>query len=153
MTEKLTALFKRYYPYINELQDVRVAGMVVFAVVVLLISWSGVKAIDTNYKLQKQISELQQQNQVYELDNANAQLENDYYNSEQYQELSARQNLGLAMPGETEVTVPKDVALRYTAQPPSGQTKQAQAQSKQPAYQKNMQAWVNFFLHRPNVSD
>ena len=151
MIEKLIALFKRYYPYVYELQDVRVAGLVIFGIVVLLISWSGVKAIDTNYQLQKQISELQQQNKVYQLDNANAQLENDYYKSNQYLELSARQNLGLAMPGETEVAVPKNVALRYTVTPPDEQAKQAQAKSKQPTYQKNVQAWVNFFLHRPSA--
>jgi cell division protein FtsB len=148
MIEKAKNLYKMYFPYIYELQDIRVAGMVVFAIVVLLISWSGVKAIDTNYKLQKQISELQQQNQVASLDNANTQLQNQYYKSNQYLELSARQNLGLAMQGETEVIVPKNVALSFTADPPKAAAKPSEARSKQPAYQRNFQAWVSFFLHR-----
>ena len=116
------------------------AGFVVFGVIVLLISWSGVKAIDTNYRLQRQISQLQQQNTVADLGNQNAQLQNQYYKSNQYLELSARQNLGLGMPGETEVVVPKDVALSYTTNPPAAQTKAVQAHSKQPAYQRNFQA-------------
>jgi cell division protein FtsL len=114
MVDSAIRLVKKYYPYIYELQDIRVAGMVVFGIVVLLISWSGVKSIDTNYQLQKQISELKQENDVANLDNQNLQLQNQYYNSNQYLDLSARQNLGLAAPGETELIVPKDVALKYT---------------------------------------
>jgi cell division protein FtsB len=148
MIEKAKTLFNKYYPYLFELQDVRVAGFVVFGIVVLLISWSGVKAIDTNYKLQKQISQLHQENQVFELDNANTQLQNEYFKSNQYLELSARQNLGLALPGETELIVPKSVALKYTVEPPSEKAKEAQASAKTSAFQKNFQAWVNFFLHR-----
>src|SRR5690349_5361062 len=102
------------YTYLSRLRDVHVAGQVVFIVIVLLVSWSGVKSIDTNYSLQKQISQLQQQNTVEQLQNNNQKLQNDYYNSDQYLELSARQNFGLAAPGETELIVPKDIALSYT---------------------------------------
>jgi cell division protein FtsB len=153
MLQKATTIGKKYLPYLYELQDIRVAGLVVFGIIVLLISWSGVKSIDTNYRLQREISRLQQQNQVLKLNNSNAALENDYYKTNQYLELSARQNLGLAQPGETELTVPKDVALRYTVEPPASKLAAAKASSKLPLYQKNMQSWVNFFLHRQNAVD
>ena len=39
--------------FIFKLRDIRFAGQVVFAVIVLMISWSGVKAIQLNYNLQK----------------------------------------------------------------------------------------------------
>ncbi len=74
---------------------------------VLLISWSGIKAIQTNYGLQKQISGLKQQNAVIRLQNENLALKNQYYNSDQYLELSARQNFGLAVPGEKEINRPQ----------------------------------------------
>jgi cell division protein FtsB len=153
MLQKAKLAFKTYWPYVYELRDARVAGLVVFAIIVLLISWSGVKSIDTNYRLQREISRLQQQNAVYKLNNSNASLQNDYYKTDQYLELSARQNLGLAQPGETELLVPKDVALSYTVEPPKSQAATAKASSKQPGYQKNLQAWVNFFLHRPQTTD
>ena len=102
------------YAYVNRLRDVRFAGQVLFVIVVLLVSWSGVKAINTNYSLQKQISTLQQQNAIQALENNNLKLQNQYYNSNQYLELSARQNFGLAAPGETELVVPQNVALSYT---------------------------------------
>jgi cell division protein FtsB len=132
--------------FIQRLGDIRFAGQVVFVVIVLLISWSGVKTIQANYGLQKQITALNQQNQLQKLQNDNLALKNDYYNSKQYLELAARQNFGLAAPGEKEVIVSKEVALAHTVELPDSdkQTKTA----TQPAYQRNFQAWVNFFLHR-----
>ncbi|MCA9325180.1 cell division protein FtsL [Candidatus Saccharibacteria bacterium] len=148
MIQKLQRLFKKYYPYVYELRDIRVAGLVVFGVVVLLISWSGVKSIETNYHLQQEISRLQQENDVAELENSNAKLENEYLQTKQYLELAARQNFGLALPGEKELIVPKEVALKYTVRPPKAASEVKQATDKLPTYQKNLQAWVDFFLHR-----
>lgn len=135
------------------IRDVRVAGLVTFLVIMLLISWSGVKVIQSNYSLQKQISELQQQNQVKQLTNNNLKLQNNYFNTNQYLELSARQNFGLAAPGETEVLIPKNVALAHIVNLPSTAPKTNKAASRQPAYQRNLSAWVNFYLHRQNTVD
>jgi len=134
--------------FVTRLGDVRFAGQVVFVVIVLLISWSGIKTIQTNYGLQKQITALKQQNELQKLQNENQALENQYYNSDQYLELSARQNFGLAAPGETEIIVPQNVALAHTIDLPQADTTKASV--KQPGYQKNVQSWIDFFLHRQN---
>ena len=135
----------------ERLSDIGFLGQVLFVILVLLISWSGVKTIQTNYSLQKQITSLNQQNELQKLQNANLQLKNQYYNSDQYLELSARQNFGLAAAGETELVVPQSVALAHTVNLPS--TAPPEAKVKQPAYQRNFESWVNFFLHRQNQSD
>ena len=133
--------------YIKRLNDVRFVGQLIFLVIVLLISWSGIKTIQSNYGLQKQISEIRQQNQLQKLQNRNLELQNEYYKSNQYLELSARQNFGLAAPGEKEIVVPERVALANTIDtPPLIKTNKAKEQ--QPAYQRNFQSWVDFFLHR-----
>ncbi|HVU59355.1 MAG TPA: septum formation initiator family protein [Candidatus Saccharimonadales bacterium] len=137
--------------YVLRLGDVRFAGQIVFVIIVLLVSWSGIKAIDANYSLQKQITALQQQNTVQELENNNLKLQNEYYDSDQYLELSARQNFGLAAPGETELLVPKSVAMSYTVPEPKQAAPAAAATT--PAYLRNLQAWLNFFLHRPQAAD
>jgi cell division protein FtsB len=137
---------------VNRLNDVRFVGQMLFLVIVLLVSWSGVKVIQTNYGLQKQISVLKQQSELQKLQNENLALQNQYYNSNQYLELSARQNFGLAAPGEKEIIVPQQVALAYTVNLPSS-TNANIAKSKPPVYQSNFESWVNFFLHRPNSSD
>lgn len=137
----------KFSDYLLRLGDVRFAGQVVFVVIVLLISWSGVKSIQTNYGLQKQISALKQRNALQKLQNDNLVLQNEYYNSNQYLELAARQNFGLAAPGEKEILVPKDVALVYTVDLPSLSKPKPKPK---PVYQRNFESWVNFFLHRPN---
>jgi cell division protein FtsB len=147
LKEWLGAKYKHYKPYLHEARDVRVLGLIGFGVIVLLVSWSGVKAIDTNYRLQKEIAELQQQTALQSLSNTNLKLQNDYYKTDQYLELSARQNFGLAKPGETELIVPRDVALSYTTASASD-GKRPTAAAAQPGWQRNFQAWVDFFLHR-----
>jgi hypothetical protein len=57
--------------YIRRFNDIRFAGQVLFVVIILLVSWSGIKSIQTNYGLQKQISALDQQNNVQRLENNN----------------------------------------------------------------------------------
>jgi cell division protein FtsB len=143
-TEKVTDFARR-------LTDVGFLGQVLFVILVLLISWSGIKTIQTNYGLQKKITALNQQNSLQNLKNENLKLKNAYYNSDQYLELAARQNFGLAAAGEKEVIVPEKVALSYTVDLP--QAKQIEAKDKQPAYQRNFEAWVDFFLHRQTSQD
>ena len=79
MLQKIKNYLQDIDKWTEQLQDVRVLGLLVFAIVVLLISWSGVRAIDANYALQKQISTLKQQNQVQELANNNLKLQNQYF--------------------------------------------------------------------------
>lgn len=153
MYEKLKQYQDKIEFYLDQLHDVRVVGLLTFTVMILLISWSGAKAIDTNYRLQKQISELEQQNAVQKLANDNLKLQNQYFSTDQYLELSARQNFGLAYPGEKELIVPKSVALAHAPVIENAEKVQAaQTKAKQPAYQRNFQAWMNFFLHRQQVS-
>jgi len=135
--------------FLRRLNDTRFVGQVIFVVIVLLISWSGVKSIQANYALQKQITALHQQNQLQKLQNDNLALQNQYYNSSQYLELSARQNFGLAAPGEQEIVVPHQVALNYTVDLPN--VGAGSAHARQPAYQHNFQSWIDFFSHRQNT--
>lgn len=146
---------KSYYQRIQlkKLSDLKTMGLIIFAVVVLLITWSGVKTIQSNYDLQNQISTLQKQNQVQQLENENLKLENNYYNTNQYLELSARQELGLGSSGETELIVPQSVALAHLAPLPSVQDNLTKSNTTQSGYQKNFEAWVNFFLHRQSNSN
>jgi hypothetical protein len=102
--------------------------------------------------LQKQISRLRQENQIGSLQNTNLALQNRYLKTDQYLEISARQNLGLGAAGETELLVPKSVALAHTVKQP-GAAAPAPEVPKQPFWQRNFQAWIDFFLHRGSTAD
>lgn len=132
--------------FIYRLHDIRFAGQLIFVIIVLMISWSGVKAIQLNYNLQKQITTAKQENYIQKLQNSNLELQNNYYNSTQYLELQARQNFGLALPGEQEILVPQNVALSYV--PNINISDSQPSKVTVPSFQQHINDWVNFFLHR-----
>jgi cell division protein FtsB len=139
---------------VQQLLDPRNIALYIFGVIVLAIAWSGAKTVQNNYQLQKQITQLQQQNQLLALSNGNTFLQNQYYQSSTYLELSARQNLGLALPGEQELVVPKATALKYInpslATPM--QSDQSSPKDTRSKFIKNLEAWRDFLLGRtPNT--
>lgn len=136
---------------LKELTDIRNVGFYIFAVVVLAIAWSGAKTIQNNYELQKQISLLKQQNEVLRLSNSNIELQSKFYETDHYLELSARQNLGLAAPGETVLIVPKSIALKYAGPSIGAKQEDSSTKSDDPAgsgFSKNFQDWHDFVLGR-----
>jgi cell division protein FtsB len=135
------------YEFIRKHSDLRSIGLGVFMVILLLVSWSGVKVISTNYDLQKQISTMQQQNEVQQLENNNLKLKNQYLNTDQYLELSAREHFNKAAPGETLLIVPHSVALAHSVDLPKPQPI-ATPQSTESWYERNFNAWLDFFFHR-----
>jgi cell division protein FtsB len=145
LTDRIKALFA--LSWVTQFKDVRAIGLLIFLVIALMVSWSGAKVIQTNYDLQKQISQMQQENQVSELANNNLKLENQYFNTDQYQELKARQDFGLGAPGEKLIMVSREVALAHTVSTDEDK-KVATPSSKKPQYQKNFESWISFFLHR-----
>jgi len=139
----------------KQLIDVRNIGLYIFAIIVLAISWSGVKTVQNNYQLQKKISMLQQQNGVLQLQNKNIDLQNQYLQTDEYLDLTARQNLGLAAPGEQEILVPKDVAMKYvdSSLVPKNVTANTAAPDHRSRYTKNLEAWRDFLLGRKQPSN
>jgi cell division protein FtsB len=149
MFAKIKQYQTKIVSYALQLRDLRVVGLFVFLMIVVLVSWSGVKTIETNYDLQKKIARLQQENDVKKLTNDNLKLENDYFNTPQYMELEARKDFGLASPGETVLNVPEDVALAQTVDLPKLEAVQKpETAAQQSSYQRNFQAWMDFLLHR-----
>jgi len=146
MQTKLNYIRALIIDFLYRLKDIRFAGQVLFVIIILLISWSGVKAIQLNYGLQKQIAMTKQENNVQQLENQDLKLENIYYNSRQYLELQARADYGLAEPGEQEMIVPLSVAMSYA--PKISIPHNQPLKVSEPVYQKNIQAWFNYFLHR-----
>ncbi len=148
MLEKIKNHLPKVLDLAKSLQDVQMLGLIMFAVTALLISWSGVKVIETNYRLQKDIARLQQENEVRRLKNRNLELENEYYKTNEYLDLQARKNFGLAAPGETVLVVPKHVAMRYVEPGPAPAEQAELAAKKKPQYQQNFEAWMDFLFRR-----
>ncbi len=147
--EKIEEYKKIALQELNRFSDIRFTGQVIFGIIVILIFWSGARAVQSNFNLQKQIIKLKQQNNQVQIQNNNIELQNQYYSSKQYKELSARQNFGLGYTGETELIVPDSVAARYTLNLNNQSTlKPTKNLYKESRVQKNFISWINFFFHR-----
>ncbi len=148
MFDKIKTYQDKIIEEIRVFQDVRALGIVAFLIIALLISWSGVKVIETNYGLQKEIARMQQETEVQRLQNQNLELENQYFETDEYLELEARRNFGLAAPGETVLVVPKDVALKNITTTETTTTSGATKSVKQPTWKQNIDAWMKFLLNK-----
>lgn len=134
----------------RRLRDVRLLGLGVFMVIVLLVTWSGVRVIETNYGLQQQIARLEQENKIIELENNNQNLTNRYYASERYQQLQARRLFSRGLPGERLILVPRAVALKEVEMLPAA-TPERPAKNP-PTWQRNLNAWRQFFWRSSGAS-
>lgn len=134
---------------IEQLTDVRTLGLIVFGVISLLVTWSGIKVVQTNYNLQKEISTMQQENDLRRLENSNIALQNQYLQTDQYLELTARKQFNKALPGEKLLIVPKSVALSHTIELPEESKEETPiVEESGPWYERNFNAWMEFVFRR-----
>ena len=137
---------------LKSFSDVRSLGMLAFGVIALLVTWSSVKVVQANYDLQKQISAMQQVNDVQVLANNNLKLKNQYLNTNEYLELAARRHFNKAAPGEKLLIIPKEVALAHSVDVPKPKTIDDHinetAKASGSSAQHNFDAWLDFLFHR-----
>jgi cell division protein FtsB len=135
---------------VKQFTDSRNIGLYIFAVVVLAISWSTARAVQSNYQLQKEIAVLEQENNLLALSNENTALQNQFLETDQFLELSARQNLGLAQPGEKVLVVPPTVAERYVDKSllPASNEEVDNKETPKTGYIQNIESWRDFILGR-----
>lgn len=144
MLDKIKSGFQDYL--LGNVRDVRFVGMIAFGVLILLTSWSGVRIIEVNYELQKEIAGLQAKNQVRQLENQNVKLKNQYLNTDTYIELTARQQLGRGGKDEKLILIPKEIALAHA--PLLAQAdKTTRPTDNAPKYVQNLRAWRDFYFH------
>lgn len=136
---------------LKNFSDVRVIGLLAFGVVVILVSWSVLNVLQVNYELERQKSDLEQKNQIQKLQNENLNLQNVYFQSDEYLELSARRQLNKAAPGEKLYLIPRSVAMANTVTLPKTQRQlEQEKQQHRSKFSLNLESWKNFFFHNIN---
>lgn len=134
--------------YLHSLQDVRNIGLLAFVVVSVLVTWSGIKVVQRNYDLQKQIAVMRQENEIKKLENSNLALKNQYLETDQYLELVARRQYNKALPGEKLLIIPKQVALAHSVEIIEPEEPESTIESEGPWYERNFNAWLDFFFRK-----
>lgn len=133
--------------YWHNFRDVRFLAALAFGFIALLTAWSGVKVIGKNYLLQQEIAQLDKRNQIYKIENENLKFENQFFNTETYIELTARQQFSKGLPGEKLLIISKEEADAKAPKIP-GLANEEIDKNNQPSYLQNLEAWKNFFFRR-----
>ncbi len=127
------------------LYDKRMLGLVLLAIIGLSVVWNGTKVIQQNYTLLQKIAVLEEENRILELENRNKEIQNEYYKTPEFAELKARKVNGKAAPGESVYIVTDETALA-ALKTPIDQEEQPSKVDNKPQYQKNFEAWIDFFF-------
>src|SRR5688500_13785689 len=101
----------RYRPYLT-IQN----GTIVLAFVIAMgWIWGTVETLQKNFIYQQRVDALTQAVELEKLRNQNLAFQQEYYRSEEFLELSARQRLGKADPGEKLIILPDSRNITDTA--------------------------------------
>ena len=98
-------------------------------------AWGALNMMDRNYRLQKELSKKQQELQLIEVESITLELEKKYYQTREYQELAARKNLGLVLPGEKVLILPPNTSTDSTSKKDS---------TDKITKKSNFQEWMDF---------
>lgn len=83
-------------------------SVIISAIIAISLVWSTIKAVQKNYQLQSQVDNLSEEIAILELENQNLKLGIDYYKTDTYLELEARQKFNKSANGESVLLLPKD---------------------------------------------
>lgn len=103
--------------------------------------WGSLGVMQRNYTLQKELDDKSRQLIVAQLDTASAQLEQRYYQTDEYKELAVRQRLGLAAPGESVLILPPNSQAAKDA----GNVNAVKTTSDL-GQKSNLWQWINFLF-------
>ncbi len=107
MIQKLQQMIIRIW------RRVSLSGAVGIAVV-LIILWlvaNSIVAIQNNFQRQVELDNMKQEVALIQLENETAEFQNEYYKTNEYLDLRARQLLGKASPGEKVVILPPPASM------------------------------------------
>ena len=122
--------------------DSRAAVTGLFLVVAASLIFNTYKVIERNYELQQQVDELAAEVGLIEVQNQNLKYNIEYYQTDAYLEVEAKQRFNLAEKGERVVLLPKDGDLEREEL----QTTVSQQVAAQPEYERNFDKWMAFLF-------
>lgn len=107
------------------------------AIIAISWAWGSINAMQKNYTLQQEIDTKKKDKLVAEIQTKTLEYEQKYLKSREYQELAARDKLGLVYPGEKVLILPEQASASKL--PDEVKDKDIQKDS-------NFRQWVNFLF-------
>ena len=140
---ELTKLARRYWRHYGTMNNIVIG-------VALLIAagwaWGSITTMQRNFSLQKEVDAEQRQLELTDLEVQTLQYQQNYYKSDEYKDLSAREHLGLASPGEKVLFLPPNsAAVKRESEQQKDETTVATTRPLPGSAPSNLEQWINFF--------
>lgn len=130
------------YRFVNEWLTVESVVLVIALAACLIWTWGSISSMSRNWSLAQELASRQREKALLELEVETLELENEYYLSNEYQELAARKYQGKKLPGETMVVLPDNSEAarnKHTNSTASGQGNSVDEMS-------NPEQWLMFLF-------
>jgi len=105
--------------------------------------WGSLNMMERNYALQKELDNKDRELRIADLEVASLELEKRYYQTREYQELAAREDLGLVLPGERVLILPAS-SKKQSSNP----TETSNSPDTKTTSPNNFDRWLDFLLGR-----
>ena len=104
-------------------------------------AWGAIFTMETNFTAQKAVEDLKREQQVTQLEVDMLKFKQNYYKTDEYKDLAARESLGLASPGEKVLMLPPNSdAVKRLDDREAGQTTSMVATT---ASMSNFEQWMS----------
>ena len=128
---------KLSYQHLKHYATIQNGAVALALVVAVGWVWGTVTTLQNNFEFQQQVDSLDQDIELMKLENENLTFQKRYYKSDEFLELSARQRLGKASPGEHLVILPSSADIKDAPKVPV---------SKKVVEVSNFSQWMRFFF-------
>ena len=105
---------RHWYHKYQHLATIQNISLVIAGVIAASWIWGSVATLQKNYAYQREVDENAYTIELMKLQNKNYEYMQAYYRSDEFLELSAREQLGLAKPGEKLVLLPSSEHITDT---------------------------------------
>ena len=113
MSELKTRIRKLQYWFTHDFMNLERVIIIIAIFCCLMWTWGSIDSMTRNWSLAQELMNRQREKALLELEVEALELENEYYQSYEYQELAARKYQGKMLPGETMIYLPDNsVAAR-----------------------------------------
>lgn len=104
--------------------------------------WGSLQVTQRNFALQKEVDQKRRVLELTQLQKESLELENRYFQTDEYRELAARETLGLVMPGEKMIIMPQNSQAVIDADKAASTTATLAPQQTS----SNVEQWLNFLF-------
>ena len=142
----LTTLYKRFRHYQRVYGTLNNGVILVALIVAASWVWGSISVMQTNFSAQKMVDEQKRQLELTQLQVDTLKYQQNYYNSDEYKDLAARQDLGLVSPGEKVLILPPNSATAQQQDKLDAKREVTSAQATEPV--SNFEQWLELFNGR-----